>query len=114
MPGDTLKILNRTIHVKPDGERDFFPLDESYSDVFGKINSMKDGYTGHSTQPTGQFLKSEGEEFTVPEGQYFLMGDNTDNSLDCRFFGPVPRENLVGSPCLVWWPFSRRFGFGFK
>lgn len=114
MPGDTLKILNRTIHVKPDGERDFFPLDKSYSDVFGKINSMKDGYTGHSTQPTGQFLKSEGEEFTVPEGHYFLMGDNTDNSLDCRFFGPVPRKNLVGSPCLVWWPFSRRFGFGFK
>lgn len=42
---------------------------------------------------------------------YLLLGDNTDNSSDGRTWGTIPRANLVGRAGLVWWPFTRRWGW---
>ncbi len=39
----------------------------------------------------------------VPEGTFFCLGDERDNSLDSRMFGPVPLENLTGKVLYVWW-----------
>jgi len=45
-------------------------------------------------------------DFTVPEGMYFAVGDNRDNSNDSRYWGPVPEENLVGKAFMVWMHFN--------
>jgi signal peptidase I len=47
-------------------------------------------------------LVHEGE-LVVPPGQYFVLGDNRDESLDSRFWGFVPRANIVGRPLLIYW-----------
>jgi signal peptidase I len=48
--------------------------------------------------------------FRVPEHGYFAMGDNSYNSLDSRYWGPVPEENLVGRGLFVYWPFNSHWG----
>ena len=47
-----------------------------------------------------------GGEIVVPEGQYFAMGDNRDDSSDSRFWGLVPRENIIGKPLIVYWSYE--------
>jgi signal peptidase I len=48
----------------------------------------------------------EGGDLVVPPDSYFAMGDNRDNSLDSRYWGFVPRENIIGSPLFIYWSFK--------
>lgn len=41
----------------------------------------------------------------IPEGHYFGMGDNRDNSSDSRYWGFIPRDNIVGKPFLIYWSY---------
>jgi signal peptidase I len=45
-------------------------------------------------------------EVVVPQHNYFAMGDNRDNSLDSRYWGFVPRENIIGTPFFIWWSYE--------
>ena len=108
LPGDTLVIRDGRLFIRPKGESEFKPADE-LDPRFKKIFSGKGGYQGYRNDPRAPLL-GEGEEYVVPDDHYFMLGDNSRFSLDGRFFGSVPRRNLVGRAFLVFWPFSRRWG----
>ena len=48
----------------------------------------------------------EGDDVVVPKDSYFGMGDNRDVSLDSRYWGFIPKENVIGRPMFVYWSFS--------
>jgi len=45
-------------------------------------------------------------DLVVPEGNYFGMGDNRDDSSDSRYWGLIPRENITGKPVIVFWSYD--------
>jgi signal peptidase I len=72
------------------------PGPESDYNVFWRVDKLK----GTRRAPV------EGEAFYVPEGHYFAMGDNRDNSLDSRFWGYVPRSAIIGRAMFVYWSYD--------
>ena len=125
VPGDTVAYLNKrlTINGQPmpvttlpdffddDSMRYFKQYEEELSGVKHTILNDDtrpafvpgaDKFTGHE----GCTYTIEGVTCKVPEGQYFMMGDNRDNSLDSRYWGFVPEQNIVGKAFFVWMNFS--------
>ncbi len=59
----------------------------------------------HNHDPYG----GPNEKITVRENSYYVLGDNSANSTDSRFWGFVPKDNMVGKAIFRWWP-PKRFG----
>jgi signal peptidase I len=87
LPGDTLEIRGKTVFIN--GE----PLNEPYA-LFLELEQRND------TDPV-----------VIPANQYFMIGDNRDNSMDSRHFGPVERSKLRGKPTFVYWSMKKAFPF---
>ena len=75
---------------------------------FERVMGAQDGYRGYA--PGRDNLADPTKPYRVPESRYFAMGDNSYNSYDSRYWGPVPEENLVGRGLLVYWPFHPHWG----
>ena len=75
---------------------------------FARVMAAKPPYRGYA--PGRDYLSDSTKTFTVPERRYFAMGDNSYNSFDSRWWGPVPEENLVGRGLFVYWPFNWHWG----
>ena len=99
-PGDVLQIKSPLLYVN--GKEA-----EGYG--FKRVMSAKAPYRGYA--PGRDYLAEPNKTFAVPEHSYFAMGDNSYNSYDSRWWGPVPEENLVGRGLFVYWPFNRHWGF---
>lgn len=77
----------------------------------GTFDEKVNGYvpTGSDTE-AGDFLAQPGDQVRLGSHEYFCMGDNTEHSLDSRYWGPLKAENTVGPAVIVYWPFSSRWG----
>ena len=107
LPGDTLKIIDKKVYIRPEGKTEFKIITE-LAPKFENLYSNKGGYHGHWNVAFENDLSGDG--FEVPKDSYFMMGDNSRNSLDSRYWGTVPRKNIVGKALFIFWPISRRWG----
>jgi signal peptidase I len=78
---------------------------------FQRVMSRLNGYRGYSNPYDAAYINTPDSSITVPPNHYFAMGDNSYNSWDSRFWGPVPEGNLMGRALFVYWPFLPHWGF---
>jgi signal peptidase I len=69
------------------------------------------GVTKDPSRPFDPFDKDNSQTYYVPTDCYWAMGDNSPNSADSRYWGGVPKQNLVGRGYFVFWPFTKRWGW---
>ena len=76
--------------------------------TIARVEQAQDHYAGYVR--TGEYLLGWTNRVTLGPDEFFACGDNQRNSLDSRYWGTVPRKNLVGPTVFVYWPFSARWG----
>lgn len=106
LPGDRIEYRDKVLYIN--GQPMKQELNGTYTDqgtgmsmtgASMRIESLGNVQHGILTRPE---QPPRDGEFRVPEGHYFVMGDNRDNSNDSRFWGYVPDENLVGKAFMIW------------
>ena len=88
LPGEEIDLKDNIVYI--DGE----PLDE-------------EAYINLSEVTSWEPIYNVSFPFEIPEGYYFLMGDNRGNSLDSRYFGPVSKDKILAIGAFKIWPLSQ-------
>ncbi|HVT94912.1 MAG TPA: signal peptidase I [Bryobacteraceae bacterium] len=107
VPGDRIKLVNKEVY------RNGVKLNEPYvihnSDYIESYRDNFPGDPGFQIYPPALEMLQEHQvngEIVVPPGKYFAMGDNRDSSLDSRYWGFVPRDNIIGKPLIIYWSYD--------
>ena len=95
LPGETLELKEKKVYINGT------PLDEPYVHFLFPV----DATSSDLGEGTFDVRRSYGP-VTVPEGHYFMMGDNRDNSQDSRYWGFMPREYVKGKALFVYFSFG--------
>lgn len=107
IPGDRIRIINKQVYLNG------VKLNEPYTyHKTDYIDSFRDNFPGepnvHVEEGAYDMLANHvvNGELVVPPGHYFALGDNRDASLDSRYWGFVPRENIIGKPLIIYWSYD--------
>jgi signal peptidase I len=108
VPGDRIHLHNGIVYlngVAQDEPQAAKPTPESYDPYINDFPSVDPSTEPEVTAAWTVQMPSciEGNDLVVPPGNYFVMGDNRTKSLDSRYWGFVPRENIIGRPLFVYW-----------
>jgi len=95
LPGETLELKEKKVYI--DGK----PLDEPYVHFLEPPRSHS-----NMSEETSLDVRERYGPVTVPPDQYFMMGDNRDNSQDSRYWGFLRRDYIKGKALLIYWSFE--------
>jgi signal peptidase I len=106
VPGDHLRMVNKRVLINGKALDEPYvhfvePLNDQFRDNFPRVDIAARRMEGEWWLQM-QKLVVDGQ-LIVPEGHYFVMGDNRDDSLDSRYWGFVPQENIIGRPLVIYW-----------
>jgi signal peptidase I len=102
IPGDTIKMSGFKVYIKPEGSNIYTEEQELIPQSYTKIiTGLPEGWAKEFP------LSGELPPVTLEEEQYFLLGDNRQESSDSRSWGPLPRDQLLGKVIYRYWPLSR-------